>query len=150
MGNVGERISGEMDERLFERRGHGVLSLASGDEGYGTPVSYGYDPDHRHCVMHLVVDESSRKRELIRTTEAATVTTYVCRDDGTWGCVIAEGSLRELSDAEVAGWGAAVFFGQAASTIPDTRQKDEFETAWYALEVDRITARGDGGDEELT
>lgn len=150
MGDVGERISGEMAERVLERRGHGVLSLASGDDGYGTPVSYGYDPEHRHCVMHLVVDEGSRKQELLQTSETSTLTTYVFRDDGTWESVIAEGSLRELSDAEVADRGAAVFFNQAASTLPDTRQKDEFETAWYALEVDRITARGDGGAEELT
>ncbi len=146
MGDVGEQISGEMAQRLLERRGHGVLSLASGDDSYGIPISYGYDPEHRRCVMHLVVDDDSRKEKLLRASGTTTLTTYVFRDDGTWESVIAEGSLRELSDAEVADGGAAVFFNQAVSALPDTRRNDAFETVWYALDVDRITARCDGKD----
>ena len=144
MGDVGERISGEMAGRLLKRRGHGVLSLASGDDGYGIPISYGYDPENRRCVMHLTVDDDSRKRELLQAEGTSTLTNYVFREDGTWESVIAEGSLRELSDAEVADGGAAVFFDQAASALPEIRRNDEYETVWYALEIDRITARGDG------
>lgn len=142
MEDLGEDVSTEMAESFLTARGHGVLSLANDGDGYGIPLSYGYDPLTDRCIMQFVIGEDGRKREFLETSETVTLTTYEYESDGKWQSVIAMGTLRPLSNDEVADRAAAIFFNQAANADTHTRLATEgAETEWYALEIESLVGR---------
>ncbi|WP_255191313.1 pyridoxamine 5'-phosphate oxidase family protein [Natronobeatus ordinarius] len=152
MEDLGVDVSTEMAERFLADRGHGVLSLANEGVGYGIPLSYGYDALTDRCIMQFVTGQEGRKREFLETSETVTLATYEYESDGTWQSVIATGTLRPLSNDEVADRAAAIFFSQAANADTHTRLAAEgAETEWYALEIETLVGRESAtGDEPLT
>lgn len=142
MGDLGEDVSTEMAERFFSDRGHGVLSLARDGDGYGLPISFGYDALTDRCIMQFVIGSGGRKRAFLETSETVTLTTYEYGPDGTWQSVVATGTLSPLSNDEVADRAAAIFFSQAANPDTHTRLATEgVETEWYALEIESLVGR---------
>ncbi|WIV68797.1 pyridoxamine 5'-phosphate oxidase family protein [Natrialbaceae archaeon AArc-T1-2] len=142
MGDIGEDMAEQMAEQFFASRGHGVLSLADENTGYGIPISYGYDPTTSRCVIQLVSEPESQKRSFFETSETVTLTTYDYDSNDNWQSAIATGSLVSLSDEEVATWAAAVYFNQAAQTDTPVRQEgSDREISWHAFEVDSLTGR---------
>lgn len=152
MEDLGEDVSTEMAEGFFAARGHGVLSLARDGDGYGIPLSFGYDELTDRCILQFVIGQGGRKREFLETSETVTLTTYEYEPDGTWQSVVATGTLRPLSNDEVADRAAAIFFSQAANADTHTRLvAEKAETEWYALEIDELVGRESTvGDEPLT
>jgi len=147
MGGIGDDISREIAERFLSTYGHGVLSMAKGNDGFGIPISYGYDASNDCCIVQFISDSESQKRQFLETSETVTLTTYTYSPNGDWQSVIATGSLESLSDEEVADWAAEVFFSQAADVYTSNRKviKDA-EIAWYALELETLTGRKSGDD----
>ncbi|MDQ2052620.1 pyridoxamine 5'-phosphate oxidase family protein [Natronolimnohabitans sp. A-GB9] len=143
MGDIGASISTRMAEKFFATRGHGVLSLANDDDAYGVPVSYGYDPATERCIIHLVVEPSSKKVQFLETADTVTLTAYEYDADAAWQSVIATGSLVELSSDDVAEQAAAIFFTRAAYTdVTARRESDPADVHWYELEIETLTGRG--------
>lgn len=132
----------QMAEQFLASRGHGVLSLATENTGYGVPISYGYDPETSRCVIQFVSEPGSQKRSFFETSETVTLTTYDYDPDGDWQSVIATGSLESLPDEDVATWAAAVYFARASQTDTSVRRAaSDREISWHALEVDSLTGR---------
>lgn len=85
---------------FLANEGTGVLSLASENESYSIPVSYGYDPDESVFYMQLEVSESGRKPRFIKATEKASFVVYN-QTEGIWKSVVARGMLKPVSVEQV-------------------------------------------------
>ena len=84
----------EIDEALREF-GHGTLALASGNEAYGVPVSFGYDGE-RIFVNLLKFGDRSKKLAFSEATETATLTGYETASKFDWRSVVVTGRLVEV------------------------------------------------------
>ncbi|MGB9965565.1 pyridoxamine 5'-phosphate oxidase family protein [Halobacterium sp. CBA1126] len=84
-------------EAFLRERGIGVLSLASGDVAYGTPISFGYDGDALYFIL-LQFGEDSEKLDYAAATETATFSTYEYDDEHHWRSVVARGPIEEVSE----------------------------------------------------
>jgi nitroimidazol reductase NimA-like FMN-containing flavoprotein (pyridoxamine 5'-phosphate oxidase superfamily) len=82
-------------DALLGRHETGVLSLASGDEPYAIPISYGYDADERTFYVRLVSTPESEKREFLASSPSARVIVYEEREP-VYESVIARGTLVEI------------------------------------------------------
>ena len=149
MGTVGEDISTNIAGEFFARQGHGVLSLAKDNVGYGVPVSYGYDVVNERCIIQLVFEGESQKRPFVETAEKVTLTAYTCDADEEWQSAIASGQLVSLSSDDVANWAAAVFFTEAANVDARAQRSPTTDVEWYELEIETLTGRK-GSEEECT
>jgi hypothetical protein len=94
-----------MDEetaRAFLReQGFGVLSLASGGEAYGIPISYGYDAEaERLYFVFLRPAETSRKERFGEATERASFLAFDVPSREEWRTVVVAGTLRTVDDDE--------------------------------------------------
>ena len=84
----------EVEETLREL-GHGTLALASGDEAYGVPVSFGFDGERLFLTLLQFGDES-KKLTFADRTETATLTAYETASKFDWRSVIVTGDLQEV------------------------------------------------------
>lgn len=107
----------EMDQAAVDtflrEQGTGVLSLASGDESYAVPLSFGYDGERIYFVF-VGFHQPSRKTEYADSTRRATLTTYAVESVTDWRSVVVAGAIERTPEAQ---WDAA------RSAID--------ETAWY-------------------
>jgi len=153
MGDIGDAISSGVAEKFFASQGHGVLSLAKDNDGYGIPVSYGYDLESERCILQFVTEPESQKQQFLETSETVTLTAYEYDSDGTWQSVVATGSLQSLSNDAVANWAAAIFFTQASNIETASRREDsDSEVEWYEYDIETLTGRTntDGDSNEST
>ncbi|MHC3439745.1 pyridoxamine 5'-phosphate oxidase family protein [Natrialbaceae archaeon A-gly3] len=141
MGTVGEDISTNMAGEFLASQGHGILSLAKDNVGYGIPVSYGYDRTRERCVLQLVVGEESQKQLFLERSERVTLTAYAYDTDGEWQSAVASGQLVALSSDAVANWAATIFFTEAANVGARARRSPTTEVEWYELEIETLTGR---------
>lgn len=95
----GSAMDDDVIERVLQERGHGVLSLASDDEAYAIPVSFGYDGE-RALMYLLQFGEDSEKLAVASDTERACLVTYNVESRFEWQSVILRGSLQELPKDE--------------------------------------------------
>jgi len=148
MGDIGDAISSKMAEKFFASQGHGVLSLAKDNDGYGIPVSYGYDLESERCILQFVTESESQKQQFLETSDTVTLTVYEYGSDGTWQSVVATGSLQSLSNDAVANWAAAIFFTQASNIETASRREDsDTKVEWYEYDIETLTGRTNtGGD----
>lgn len=86
-------------EEFLREQGQGVLSLASGDDAYGLPVSFGYDDGVLYFLL-LRFGEDSEKLDFAAATETATFTTFEFDDEHHWRSVLARGPLEAVPDDE--------------------------------------------------
>jgi nitroimidazol reductase NimA-like FMN-containing flavoprotein (pyridoxamine 5'-phosphate oxidase superfamily) len=91
----GSALDDEATDQVLQERGHGVLSLASDDEAYATPVSFGYDGER--ALMYLLrFGEDSEKLAVANDTEQAYLVTYNAESRFEWQSVILRGDLQEF------------------------------------------------------
>ena len=101
---VANEMSDAAKDEALRDHGTGVLALASEDEAYAVPVSFGYDGDHCHFVF-VGYHEPSTKATFAETTDRATLTVYDESGRRDWHSVIVRGEIQRLeSEAE---WAAA-------------------------------------------
>jgi len=93
-----EMDDARIDGFLYEQ-GHGVLSVAHGDEAYAVPVSFGYDGD-RIFLYLIQFGGGSKMIAFADETETACLTTYDIRSRSEWRCVVVYGHLADVSDSE--------------------------------------------------
>jgi nitroimidazol reductase NimA-like FMN-containing flavoprotein (pyridoxamine 5'-phosphate oxidase superfamily) len=75
----------------------GVLSLASADEPYAIPISYGYDAGTRTIYLRLVSTPDSEKGRFLASAPRARLVVYdEAPDEPTYRSVVAVGRLEEI------------------------------------------------------
>ncbi|SFR96683.1 hypothetical protein SAMN05216559_1682 [Halomicrobium zhouii] len=90
----------EETDALLSRHETGVLSLASDDDPYAIPISYGYDADERQFYMRLVSTPDSKKREFL--SGSPTVRLVVYEEAGrTYRSVVVSGVLDPIARDEI-------------------------------------------------
>jgi nitroimidazol reductase NimA-like FMN-containing flavoprotein (pyridoxamine 5'-phosphate oxidase superfamily) len=145
MANEATQIGQEMSESktmaLLETKGHGVLSLAKGDRGYGVPVSFGYDEiDERFLFEFLNVGESKKQR-FVTASEEVTLTVYEYEDQETWESVIVTGTIHPIDTANLSERSVSAFAKQADDGAEEVRwaEADQLDRLWYELRPNSIT-----------
>lgn len=142
---TGTEMTEEAIQDLLEERGHGVLSMGTGNRGYGVPISFHYDPDGDRIVVGMVKLPESKRSEFAAKTDEATLTVYEYHDVDTWESVIVTGTLHQVDEAEVPGRLTALFFYPEG---PETDGKmidlDQFERVWYELRITDVSGRYNG------
>lgn len=145
-GDPSDRPSPEAVDAFLGTGGTGVLALASGDDPYAVPVSYGYDADARRFVFRLGFADGSEKRAFVSDGSRARFVVYG-REGGRWRSVVATGTLRAVDEGAV---DAAVVRGLREAALPlrgiFDAPEDEIEFALYALEVDDLSGRTAAAD----
>lgn len=142
-----EMSEGEI-RAMLESRGHGVLSLGAKNRGYGVPLSYSLDLENGRLVFGFVDAPNAKKRAFVETSEEATLTVYEYTDVDDWRSVIVTGTLRSISDPDLADHFASLFFqrdGAAGDSGDDMVDLDEFERTWYELRIDDLSGRKSSG-----
>ncbi len=104
-------MSAEETDSFLGSHETGVLSLASTDEPYAIPTSYGYDSSARRFYMRLVSTPESEKRRFLASDPDARLVVYDESDD-VYRSVIAAGTLvridpDELTVADIEQYGSA-------------------------------------------
>jgi len=140
----GDPYGVEMSEteiaEFLTRRGHGVLSFG-GEDPYGLPISFGYDPIDNRCIFQLVSAPDSRKQASLRESDAVNLVAYewVAIDD--WQSVVVDGRLTPIeADTPAAIEAAGVFaeYGSVVGLSVFNRPIDELDAAWYELRIDEM------------
>lgn len=140
---IGEPLDDFEIEEFLASRGLGVLGLARDGTAYTIPIAIAYDAGHHRCILRFVMSEESKKRDFAAATETASLTVYQWDSPGAWRSVVLGGTL-EVIDSEDVPQAAAVFsdIGEEAALDVFSRPLEEYDTAWYAFEIDEITGRG--------
>lgn len=87
-------------DQFLREQGVGVLSLASGGEAYGVPVSFGYDGGDSVYFVFLRVSERSKKEEFAERTERASLTVHDVSSKHVWTSVVVSGTLDRVADED--------------------------------------------------
>lgn len=98
-------------DAFLGRHETGVLALASGDEPYAIPVSYGYDASDQQFYLQLVSTPDSEKRRFLDGEPRARLVVYD-RQGAAYQSVVAVGTLQPvprsaLTAADIQGFSEA-------------------------------------------
>ena len=104
----GIEMDREAIDTFLREQGRGILSLTDGREGYGVPVSFGYDGEDSCYFVFLRVGEQSKKSQFAEQTERASLTVYDVTSKHVWTSVIASGPIRQIAEEEWSELEAAV------------------------------------------
>ncbi|WP_423751064.1 pyridoxamine 5'-phosphate oxidase family protein [Salinirarus marinus] len=129
-------------EAYLREQGHGVLSLSRDGVAYGIPISFGYDPDERRCVLQFVSAPESDKEAFVAETTTATLTVYDWESPDEWRSVVVSGPIEPIRDADLVE--AADVFAETGAAIGLTvfgRSLAELATNWYQLRIAEASAR---------
>lgn len=138
-------------EQVLESQGLGVLGFAKENEAYTIPIAYAYDASTDRCLFRFVITADSTKAAFLSAVEIASLTVYEWRGVDDWRSVVARGPLQPLPPDDI-GHAAALFsdLGNEAALDIFNEPLTEYETAWYELEIDELTARGKFPDDTGT
>jgi nitroimidazol reductase NimA-like FMN-containing flavoprotein (pyridoxamine 5'-phosphate oxidase superfamily) len=129
-------------ESFLTAEGHGVLAFG-GESPYAIPMSYGYDPDARAVYVHMSAFEGSEKAA--RLDGPTPVSLVVSRYEGPdrWRSVVVDGTLSELSEADVERRDVLERFkgGSLASVDVFNRPLSDISFEWYVLDPASISGR---------
>lgn len=133
-----EMSTDELDAFLRER-GHGVLALATENEAYAIPVSFGYDGDRLFMTL-LEFGDSSEKLKRLEGTETVCLTVYDTPSRFAWRSVLVRGHLERV-DADERDYVDDVLEDNAwrPSMFPPTAPVTGVHR--YALSADEVTGR---------
>jgi len=99
-----ERTRAEMDavaiNDFLADRQTGILSMADGDDAYGIPVSFDYDPDERAMYFRFGFGPQSEKRRFLESSDTASFAVYD-RGAAGWQSVVAEGHLEQVTESNL-------------------------------------------------
>ena len=129
-------------ESFLTAEGYGVLAFG-GEPPYAIPMSYGYDPDAGAVHVHMSEFEGSEKAA--RLDGPKPVSLVVSRYGGPdqWRSVVVDGTLSELSEADVERRDVLESFkgGSLASVDVFNRPLSDVSFEWYVLDPSSISGR---------
>lgn len=144
---IGEEMERKECDSFLNSKGHGVLSMGVENEGYGVPVSFGYDEQGDRIVLEFVNTPGSKKKEFADRSDQVTLTVYSYEDLDSWESVIVTGTIQHLDHSEVSDRFASLFFAQADDAAGDRRWKDgeDIERNWYEIRITDLSGRRSEG-----
>jgi nitroimidazol reductase NimA-like FMN-containing flavoprotein (pyridoxamine 5'-phosphate oxidase superfamily) len=131
---------------LLAQRGHGVLSLARGDDAYAVPVAYFYDGDAGVVYFRLGMTDDSTKQAFVDSTATATLVVYDveptadARELDSWS-VLVRGPLRPAQERELAAFDTEAVNRRFSPIRVFDEPIDDVEVTLLALEIDSLTGR---------
>lgn len=130
----------ETDE-LLGRHETGVLALASDDEPYAIPVSYGYDATDRRFFLRLVSTPESEKRAFLAAKPTARLVVYE-EDESVYRSVVANGTLEEIRTEDMT-VDRIEQYGSAKRPLFEIwgQNKRDLDIALYELEAGTVSGR---------
>lgn len=130
----------EIAEFVGERE-TGVLALASDDEPYSIPVSYGYDAADGTFYVRLVSTAESEKRQFLGASPAVRLVIYD-EEDSVYRSVVARGTLEELDPGELS-VEQIEQYGEARRPLFEIwgKGREELDIRLYELRPDEIAGR---------
>ncbi|MHB9288856.1 pyridoxamine 5'-phosphate oxidase family protein [Halobacteriales archaeon Cl-PHB] len=142
-------LSRAESDAIVGRHETGVLSLASADEPYAIPISYGYDAERGRFYMRLVSTPDSEKREFLASTPTARLVVYE-EADPVYRSVVAVGQLREVSREDLTVEHVEQF-GDAKRPLFEIwgEAKPDLDVQLYQLDPDDISGRRIEVDRDL-
>jgi nitroimidazol reductase NimA-like FMN-containing flavoprotein (pyridoxamine 5'-phosphate oxidase superfamily) len=138
-GLQGNEMDDETARAFLRDRGFGVLSLASGGDAYGIPISYGYDTStERLYFVFLRPGETSKKERFSEATETASFLVFDVPSREAWRTVVVTGTLRGVDDDE---WPAVRDALDENAWFPTLFSETEpmRDIVGWALEIDDVT-----------
>lgn len=128
-------------DALLSRHETGVLALASDDEPYAIPISYGYDADDRRFFLRLVSTPESEKRAFLAAAPSARLVVYDERES-TYRSVVVTGTLKEISTDDMT-VERIEQYGRAKRPLFEIwgAEKQDLDIALYELDVDTVSGR---------
>jgi len=138
----------EIDDFL-SRHETGVISLASDDEPYAIPISFGYDSAGDRFYIRLVSSSDSEKSEFVGTERPARLVAYE-EDGDSYRSVIAKGILERIERDEL-DVEHIEQYGDAKRPLFEVwgAGKPELDIDLYRLTADEITGRAAAVDDSL-
>lgn len=144
-------LMSESERRSFlESKGHGVLSLALENRGYGFPISYSYDREQDSVILGFTDTADDKKGQFAAETQEVTLNVYEFQDVDSWKSVVVSGTLREVDEPENPDRPMTMFFlmedGDGEELGDDRRIFDleDFDRTWFEIDIDDITGRHSG------
>jgi nitroimidazol reductase NimA-like FMN-containing flavoprotein (pyridoxamine 5'-phosphate oxidase superfamily) len=138
-GLQGNEMDDETARAFLRDQGFGVLSLASGGDAYGIPISYGYDEaTERLYFVFLRPGETSKKERFGEATETASFLVLDVPSREAWRTAVATGTLRIVDDDEWPAVRAALDDNAWFPTLFSETEPMRDIVGW-ALEVDDVT-----------
>ena len=132
----------QIDEFLSNRE-TGVLSLASEDEPYSFPISYGYDATTETFYMRLVSTPESQKRAFLGSDPQVRLVVYDGNAEGTiYRSVVAAGVLEQIEPNEMS-VEEIEQYGEASRPLFEIwgMGKDELDIQLYKFEPSELNGR---------
>lgn len=141
IGQTTREMSREEIDAFLDAQGHGLLSLASQNRGYGIPIVYGYDPDTDLFGMEFLFQTESKKRTFLNESEEASLCVYEWHRQDDWQSVIATGELERIEDPERIAELMALLGSNPADVVPWSVRSPLSELddrAWYVLDPESL------------
>lgn len=134
-------LSEQETDDLLGRHETGVLSLASDDEPYAIPISYGYDVDARRFYLRLVSTPESEKRAFLAAEPAARLVVYE-EEDAIYRSVVVTGILQEITKDDMTVEHVQQY-GRAKRPLFEIwgQHKRDLDIALYELDAETISGR---------
>lgn len=136
-------LSATETDSLLGRHETGVLALASDDEPYAIPISFGYDADDRRFFLRLVSTPESEKRAFLEAEPAARLVVYEEEEEtATYRSVVVTGTLEAISTEDMT-VERIEQYGRAKRPLFEIwgESKRDLDIALYELDADQISGR---------
>lgn len=141
---LGEEAPGREVIGLLDRVPYGVLCLSDGDEGYGVPLSFGYDEDVSTLYFELLFEQESKKRRFLETTDRTTFVVSEAEFPDAWASAFVTGYVERVPEAETA-TAAEALSGTASFppmyTFMNDMDTEHIDMEFYRMTVAEITGR---------
>lgn len=128
-------------DAVLGRHETGVLALASDDEPYAIPISYGYDAEDRRFFLRLVSTPESEKRAFLAAEPTARLVVYD-EADSRYRSVVVNGVLREISTDDMT-VDRIEQYGRAKRPLFEIwgQSKQDLDIALYELDAEQVSGR---------
>lgn len=140
---VGTEASRAKIRGCMNRAEYGTSTLASSDDIYSFPMSFGFDDALENLYFLMAFDEGSKKREYLESTHASTFVVESNLPDH-WVSILIDGPINPVpSDDSQAAYEAladtAAF--PAAATFEKYFDAETIEQSLYSLRIDSLSGR---------
>lgn len=127
---------------LLGRHETGVLALASDDEPYAIPISFGYDAEDRRFFLRLVSTPESEKRAFLEAAPSTRLVVYEEEENGTYRSVVVTGTLEAISTDDMT-VERIEQYGRAKRPLFEIwgESKRDLDIGLYELDAENVSGR---------